>query len=193
MSMKSFIFSFLFLIGLISCTSKVEKKEVVDAPPSEEEMIERGHYLVSSIGCEDCHSPKMMTDQGPVPDPATRFAGHMGGDITAKVSKDALKDWVLFSMDLTAAVGPWGISYAANISSDDSGIGMWTEEQFIRALREGQYKGLPGTRKLLPPMPWQGFANLTDEDLKAIFMYLKSTKPVHNVVPPAVSPEELMK
>lgn len=191
--MKKVFFSFLFLVGLISCTSKVEKKEVVDAPPSKEQMVERGRYLVSTIGCEDCHSPKMMTDHGPVPDPATRFAGHIDGDLTAKVNKDALKDWALFSMGLTAAVGPWGISYAANISSDDSGIGTWSEEQFIRALREGQFKGLVGTRKLLPPMPWQDFANLSDEDLKAIYLYLKSTKPVHNVVPPPVSPEELMK
>jgi hypothetical protein len=40
-------------------------------------------------------------------------------------------------------------------------------------------------------MPWQNFAQMKDEDLKAIFAYLKSTNPVRNVVPPAVNPEVL--
>ena len=87
---------------------------------------------------------------------------------------------MLFNGGLTAAVGPWGISYAANISSDDSGVGLWTDEQFIRAIREGQYKGMEGTRKLLPPMPWPNYAHLTDDDLKAMLKYLKSTNPVRS-------------
>ena len=155
-------------------------------------MIERGRYLVTSIGCDDCHSPKIMTDHGPAPDPATRFAGHIEGDLKDKVSKDATGNWLLFNGSLTAAVGPWGISYSSNISSDDSGIGLWTDEQFIRSMREGQYKGVEGTRKLLPPMPWQNFANLTDDDLKAMLKYLKSSKPVRNVPPDPVSPDQLM-
>ncbi|WP_372774932.1 hypothetical protein [Mangrovibacterium sp.] len=191
--MKLLISTMLLLIGLTSCTSQSEKKELNDESLTELELIERGRYLVSSIGCDDCHSPKMMTDQGLIPDPATRFAGHIEGDLTAKVNNDALADWALFNLSFTAAVGPWGISYAGNISSDDSGIGTWTEEQFVMAMREGQFKGLAGTRKLLPPMPWQNYANLSDEDLKAMYTYLKSTKPIRNVVPPPVSPEELFK
>ena len=189
--MKHVIFSLLFLVGLISCTTQTEKKEVAETPPTEEQMIERGRYLVSSIGCEDCHTPKVMSDRGPIPDPENHFAGHMEGDLKDKVAKDALANWALFNMSLTAAVGPWGITYSANISSDESGIGTWTDEQFIRAMREGQYKGLVGSRKLLPPMPWQNFANLTDDDLKAMLAYLKSTKPIRNIVPEPVSPEEL--
>jgi hypothetical protein len=60
-------------------------------------------------------------------------------------------------------------------------------------MREGKYKGIRNSRDLLPPMPWQNFAQAKDEDLKAIFVYLQSTKPVRNVVPPAVSPLELEK
>jgi hypothetical protein len=95
------------------------------------------------------------------------------------------------SMDLTAATGPWGTSYAANISSDATGIGNWTEAQFIKCMREGKLKGMDNARPLLPPMPWPNFAKLTDTDLKAIFAFLKSTKPVDNVVPAPKAPNEL--
>lgn len=190
--MKKITLGLLIAITVFSCTSQPEKKEETQAPPTDKQLLERGRYLVNSIGCDDCHSPKMMTDQGPAPDPSTRFAGHIEGDLKDKVSKDALGNWLLFNGSLTAAVGPWGISYSSNISSDDSGIGLWTDEQFIRAMREGQYKGMEGTRKLLPPMPWQNFANLTDEDLKAMLRYLKSSKPVRNVPPDPVSPDQLM-
>jgi hypothetical protein len=96
---------------------------------------------------------------------------------------NAKKGWVLFAPDLTAAVGPWGMSFSANISSDQTGIGNWTEEQFFRAIREGKSKGLKESRPLLPPMPWAQYRNLKDDDLRAIFAFLKSTKPVENRVP----------
>ena len=47
---------------------------------------------------------------------------------------------------------------------------------------------MDGTRPLLPPMPWQEFGQMKDEELKAIFAYLKTIKPVNNVVPPAAPP-----
>jgi hypothetical protein len=100
------------------------------------------------------------------------------------VDINAVKNgWSMFGSDFTSTVGPWGISFAANISSDATGIGNWKEEQFIRAIREGKAKGLAGNRDLLPPMPWPVYRNFSDEDLRAVFAYLKSTKPVHNVVP----------
>ena len=85
-------------------------------------------------------------------------------------------------------MGPWGTSFAANITSDETGIGNWTEEQFERALRHGLYKGMEGSRPLLPPMPWQNLANLKPEDMRDMFAYLKSTKPVENVVPAPIPP-----
>jgi hypothetical protein len=113
-----------------------------------------------------------------------RFGGHLANSPLGKPDLSVMKTgWALMSMDLTAAAGPWGISYAANISSDATGIGNWTEAQFIKCMREGKLKGMDETRPLLPPMPYQNFAKLTDTDLKAMFAYLKSTKPVDNVVP----------
>jgi len=158
------------------------------APPSAQERIERGKYLVGIMGCGDCHSPKIMGPQGPVPDRDRILSGFRSDGQLPPVDPKATAGWALFSMDLTAAVGPWGTTYAANITSDETGIGNWTEEQFARALRKGLYKGIEGSRPLLPPMPWQNYVNMTDEDLKNVFTYLKSTKPVNNVVPPPVPP-----
>jgi hypothetical protein len=95
--------------------------------------------------------------------------------------------WFATTAGLTAWSGPWGISYAANLTPDtNTGLGIWTEEMFIRAIREGKHMGYG--RDLLPPMPWQYFSELTDEDLKAIFAYLRSIPPVQNRVPDPVPP-----
>jgi hypothetical protein len=90
---------------------------------------------------------------------------------------------VVLNSDVTCAIGPWGTTFAANITSDQTGIGSWSLKQFKNALAHGKYKGLEGTRPLLPPMPWQNFTVMKAEDIKAIYSYLKSTKPVQNVVP----------
>ncbi len=157
------------------------------AQPTEAELIKRGEYLVQVMGCHDCHSPKLMGPQGPYPDPERLLSGHPAGTQLPPLPKDAA-GWALLSMDLTAAVGPWGTSFAANLTSDESGIGNWTEDQFKRAMKQGLYKGMEGSRPLLPPMPWQNFKDIKDEDVHAIFSYLKSTKPVANVVPAPVPP-----
>ena len=92
------------------------------------------------------------------------------------------------SPELTSWVGPWGVSYTANLTSVSTGIGSWKESQFIYAIRNGKFKGLPDGRPLLPPMPWTMYRNMTDDELKAVFTYLKSTRPVRNVVPPPKPP-----
>jgi hypothetical protein len=150
---------------------------------TQKEMIARGKYIVNTTGCHDCHSPKVMGPQGPEPDMSRALSGHPSNVPLPPINKEALKNWVLFNQDLTAFVGPWGVSYAANLTSDATGTGNWTEKQFLTAIRKGKYKGLENNRSLLPPMPWQVFAQMTDYDLKSIFAYLKTTKPVRNVVP----------
>ena len=89
---------------------------------------------------------------------------------------------------LTAWVGPWGVSYAANLTPDETGIGNWEEKNFFTAIREGKYKGIPTGRPLLPPMPWDMYSHMTDDELKAIFAYLKSINPISNAVPPPQPP-----
>ena len=147
--------------------------------------VERGHYLVESIGCQDCHTPKKLGPNGPEPDPSRRLSGHPEGD-RLPPPPAASGPWAgAVTWDLTAWSGPWGVSYAMNITPDqNTGIGIWTEEMFLSALKTGRHMGV--SRPILPPMPWQALRNLSDEDLKAIFSYLRTVAPVHNRVPDPV-------
>ncbi len=91
--------------------------------------------------------------------------------------------------DMTTWAGPWGVSYAANLTPDPTtGLGAWNEQMFIAALRNGKHMG--SGRPVLPPMPWQAFRNFTDADLKAIFAYLRTLKPIKNAVPPPMPPAQ---
>ncbi len=186
----SLILSCFILILAIACNDNAPKNQET-ASSSNDDIIQRGEYLVNILGCEDCHSPKVFGPNGPEVDVTKRFSGFQAGDKLGKIDTTVLKSWLLFNGTLTAFVGPWGVSYAANISSDATGIGDWKEEQFKLAIREGKFKGIASERSLLPPMPWQTFKTMKDDDLKAIFAYLKSTKPIHNIVPQVVSPQEL--
>ncbi len=162
---------------------------VVKSNGGYQSQVKWGEHLVRSIGCGDCHTPKKMTPTGPEDDSTLLLSGHPEKMPAPDVDRKAMESKGLFaSNDLTAWVGPWGISYTANLTSDTTGIGMWSEEQFIYCLRNGKQKGLANGRMLLPPMPWKTLRNLNDDELKAIFAYLKSTKPVENVVPPAAPP-----
>lgn len=158
-----------------------------------ESLVQRGRYLVTIMGCNDCHSPKIMTPHGPQIDSVHMLSGHPATLPVPKVDVTELQSWVLFNHNLTAFVGPWGVSFAANLTSDETGIGNWTEAQFFKAIREGKYKGLDHSRPLLPPMPWNMYSNATDEDLRAIFAYLKSTPPVSNRVPAPIAPDQIAK
>ena len=142
-----------------------------------EVTVQRGAFLVETLGCNDCHSPKRMTASGPKIIPEVILSGYPAYRKLPDQDKNALKKgWLLFAPDLTAAAGPWGVSFAANLTPDPSGIGLWPCENFKRALTLGKFKGIEASRTLLPPMPWQNYANLPDEDVKAIFAYLNSIK-----------------
>lgn len=184
------IYSFSsFKPGKIDAKTSGLSKSKLTQTPAQGDLVERGKYLVNAIGCQDCHSPKVMGPHGPKFDDSRAYSGHPSSNVLPPINKEATKGWMLFNQDLTAFVGPWGISYAANISSDATGIGNWTEKQFITAIRKGKYKGNENGRSLLPPMPWENFALLTDNDLRAILAYLKTTKPIKNVVPAPMPPD----
>lgn len=173
---------------LVFCNQPEAKDNVTAAngePISADSLVKRGAYLVNIMGCNDCHTPKKMGPQGPEFDTDRLLSGHPADMPVAKYDTNTAKNWILFNQILTNYVGPWGISYSANLTPDSTGIGSWTEQQFFKAIREGKYKGLDNTRLLLPPMPWQEYRKATDEDLRAVFAYLKSNKPIRNVVPTA--------
>ncbi|HEX6432399.1 MAG TPA: c-type cytochrome [Niastella sp.] len=179
----------LSTLFLVFCNQPETKNNVAtanaDDPISPDSLVKRGAYLVSIMGCNDCHTPKKMGPQGPEFDTDRLLSGHPADMPVAKYDTGTAKNWILFNQILTNYVGPWGISYSANLTPDSTGTGGWTEQQFIKAIREGKYKGLDNTRPLLPPMPWQEYRHATDDDLKAVFAYLRSIKPIRNVVPTA--------
>ncbi len=177
-----------------SCNQEPAKTSESAAPGiSHDSLVKRGAYLVGVMGCNDCHSPKIMSPTGPIPDPDLLLSGHPASMPIAKVDTNIMHNWVLFNMMNTAIVGPWGVSFSANLTSDSTGIGNWSEDQFKTALRQGKSKGIASNRMLLPPMPWQGYKNMKDDELKAIFAYLKSTKPVKNHVPAPIPPTQINK
>jgi mono/diheme cytochrome c family protein len=152
-------------------------------------QVDRGRYLVSSLGCADCHSPKKMGPQGPEPDEDRFLAGHPeDAQLPPPPARQAGPWVVVASWDLTAWSGPWGVSYPFNLTPDENtGLGSWSEETFVKALRTGRHMGV--SRPILPPMPWESFRNLSDDDLKAIFAYLRSLPAVKNRVPdPVIAP-----
>jgi Cytochrome c len=81
------------------------------------------------------------------------------------------------------------VSFAANLTPDkETGIAEWSEETFINAMRAGKHQGQSNGRDILPPMPWQDIKAMTDDDLKAVFAYLRSIPAVKNHVPLPVLP-----
>ncbi|MDR3667509.1 MAG: diheme cytochrome c-553 [Ignavibacteriaceae bacterium] len=184
-SAMSFLFLFI-LFTQISC-NKNEKPAM-----TKEEMQKRGAYLVNLAGCNDCHSPKIFTAMGPVPDTTKLLSGHPADSKLLPIDAALVQPgkWYMGSSDMTAWAGPWGVSFTANLTPDEpTGIGTWTEEVFIKALRSGKHMGIG--RPLMPPMPWQAIGQSTDEDLKEIFAYLKSLPPVHNKVMDPIPPNQL--
>jgi hypothetical protein len=187
----TFLATFAILLTGCRNTPKTAINEPVE--PTEAQLILKGEYLVTIMGCNDCHSPKTMGPQGPVIIADLMLSGYPAERPIKKVDSGPIKKgWVMLNEDFTSAAGQWGESFAGNLTSDQTGIGNWTEENFRRALKEGKYKGLEVSRMLLPPMPWTNFTTIKDEDVKAIFLYLKSTKPVSNIVPMPIGPDQIL-
>lgn len=155
-------------------------------PAYSKEQIARGDYLVRTIGCNDCHTPFKLGPKGPEPDMSRMLSGHPETLNMPEAPKLPEGPWLWVGAGTnTAYAGPWGISYATNLTPDENtGIGIWTEDIFIKTLRSGRHWGV--ARPILPPMPWPNYAQLTDEDLKAVFAYLQSITPIKNRVPDAV-------
>ncbi|MBS0303632.1 MAG: c-type cytochrome, partial [Proteobacteria bacterium] len=144
--------------------------------------VARGAYLVHGMGCADCHTPLKMGAQGPEPDLARGLSGHPQGMVLQAPTLPAGSPWMWGgAVTNTAFWGPWGVSYAANLTPDATGLKDWTAEQFVQAMRTGKHAG--SGRPLMPPMPWPAFGQLNDADLHAMFSYLMAQPAVPNRVP----------
>lgn len=160
-----------------------------DAAGTPSDRVERGRYLVTAAGCNDCHTPMIVGPEGkPMRDPNHLLAGHPE-EIVVPAPPAPTAPWIVSTTDtMTAWTGPWGVSYTANLTPDpETGLGTWTETTFIETIRNARHMGRG--RPLLPPMPADMIATYTDEDLGAIFAYLQSIPPVRNHVPSPVPPQ----
>jgi hypothetical protein len=159
------------------------------APQQPKTRVERGAYLVSMMGCNDCHTPWKMGAQGPEPDTARALTGHPQ-DLVLPPPPAASGPWIWHGAATnTAFAGPWGVSFTANLTPDpETGLGKWTEEMFIATMRTARHQGKG--RPILPPMPVKMIGKANDEDLKSIFAYLQSLAPVKNRVPAPIDPAE---
>jgi len=143
---------------LVSCTTTTMSSNEM----TPEAKIARGATLVYTSGCVDCHTPGAMYG---APDTTRQLSGSEVG-------------WQ----------GPWGVSYARNLTPDmETGIGRWTEAQIVTAFRAGHR---PDGSVLLPPMPWPNISHMSDDDANAIAAYLKSIPAIDHKVPDALAPGE---
>ena len=177
--------SFLF----IACND--ESKTKSSEPAKEnfagfESQVKWGEHLVTIGGCNDCHSPKKMGPNGPEDDMSLMLSGHPAQMPPPDFDpKEAAKKGLIVTQTFTSWTGPWGITFAANLTSDSTGIGGWKEDQFVKCLHESKWMGLENTRPLMPPMSLMPATKMSDDELKAIFAYLKTTPPIKNVIPEA--------
>ncbi len=154
-----------------------------------ESQVKYGEHLVTICGCNDCHTPKKMGPHGMELDSSLMLSGHPSKLPCPDVNRKEMEGkGVISTNDLTAWVGPWGTSYTANLTPDATGLANWDETTFMTAIKLGKYKGIENGRPLLPPMPWQMYRCMSDNELKAIFAYLKSIPPVKNIVPGPEAP-----
>jgi hypothetical protein len=158
--------------------------------PTTADRVARGKYIVNTAGCNDCHTPWKMGEKGPEPDLTRFLSGHPEKLRMPKV--DLPPGHWMGAPYMTEFQGPWGKTYAMNLTPDvNTGIGIWTEDMFLRAIREGRHMGQ--SRPIMPPMPWTVYRNLTDEDLKSVYAFLRTIPAVHNRVPeyePPCDPNE---
>ena len=130
------------------------------AAVADDDLLARGQYLVTIMDCTGCHTGGSLIGQ---PDPQRFLSGSEIG----------------FG-------GPFGVVFPPNLTSDkETGLGNWTDEQILAAIKEGRR---PDGRVLVPVMPWPSYAMLTDDDAQALVAYLRSLKPVSFRTPAPVAP-----
>jgi mono/diheme cytochrome c family protein len=195
---KLIIYAFVIVTGITAASAAAPEKFMA---ATGDKRIDRGKELVIEGNCDYCHTPLIETKEGPMPDMKRRLSGHPQDAEIPKLPEAEIDspEWIEFlaTLDSTEWAGPWGIVFSKNITPDpETGIGKWTEEIFVETMRSGKHIDLK--RGILPPMPWEDYGKLSDDDLKAIFAYLMTVPPVRNAVPkpvpmPAKKPENDVK
>ncbi len=137
-----------FTAGLFA-TASILTLATPGAMAATDTALARGEYLVAIMDCGGCHTPR-----GPNGAPMVE-AGLSGGNIGFEIPG-------------------MGIFWPPNLTSDETGLGNWSQEDIVSTLRTGTR---PDGRALAPVMPWVSYAGLADEDVEAIAAYLHALPP----------------
>jgi mono/diheme cytochrome c family protein len=186
--------SAVILTGVLATASvnAADPRRVPDSQPvaANGDRVVRGKYLVDIMGCHDCHTPWKIGPNGPEMDMSRALTGHPQELNMPPAPALPAGPWMAtFGATMTAWSGPWGTSFTMNLTPDkETGLGDWTEEQFIATMKTGRDRGKG--RPLLPPMPYFNLGKLSDEDIRSVFAYLQSLPPVKNRVPQPIDPPE---
>jgi mono/diheme cytochrome c family protein len=177
----------LFLGGLLLLLLLPLQEAAAQGRGPAKDQVEKGKHLVMMMGCNDCHTPLKMGPNGPEPDMTRMLSGHPEAlSMPPAVLPEMPWGW-LGAATNTAFAGPWGTTFAANLTpDDDTGIGHWTEEVFLKTVRTGKLMGTG--RPIQPPMPIWALQQATDQELRDMFAFLKSAPPIRNQVPDYVPP-----
>ncbi|MCG9127790.1 diheme cytochrome c-553 [Candidatus Poribacteria bacterium] len=177
-----------YIIGLAVIVIIVAIGISIKSVDSQNDMVERGKYIVDAVAaCGFCHTPRTGTEYNE----DMYLAGHVANSPYSRYDMSLMQRGIFLASPatLTAFSGPFGSSFATNLTPDkETGLGEWTEDMFIKALRTGHHQGNVDNRKIFPPMPWKHYAQMNDSDLKAIWAYLRTIKPVKNEVSPVLNP-----
>ncbi len=173
----------------VSVATSPVTRAAAGSPADRKPSVERGGYLVRIMGCNHCHTPYKLGPSGPEPDMSRALSGHPA-DFAMPAPPTLANAWNWAGAATnTAFVGPWGVSFTANLTPDpETGLGRWSAETFIASMRTGRHEGKG--RPILPPMPVENLAALSDSDIRDLFAYLQSLPPIRNRVPQPIDPPE---
>lgn len=182
--------SSLFLIAAVSVLALSCTQRPTPEAEFSPERLEIGEAVVEGWNCSFCHTPQIKGPEGkPMPDPKRLMSGHPADDQIPAVPDMIISspEWMEFldNLDSTAWATDNLLIFSANLTPDDeTGIGTWTEVEFVETIREGRHRGIE--RRINYPMPWRELSELSNEELLSVYEYLMSLEPVNNQVPPSI-------
>lgn len=180
----SLFLSIFIIFFTVSCGNNTNN------PQYSKQQIQKGETLVMEGKCNFCHTPEVAPDDD---DNGKILYGHPAQDKIPDIPRvpAGSQQWMEFvdNLDSTVWIAGNKVVFSANITPDkETGIGNWSEDDFINTIRTGKHPGWK--RELNKPMPWLDYAKLSNEQLINIFAYLMSQQPVKNKVPEPITIKE---
>ncbi len=182
--------SSLLLIAAVSLIAMSCRQKPATEVAYSPERLEMGQAIVEGWNCTFCHTPQIQGPGGNFIADLKRFmSGHPSDEEIPAVPDMVMTspEWMEFLDNLGSTV--WAtdnlLVFSANLTPDDeTGIGTWTETEFVETIRQGRHRGIE--RRIKYPMPWRELSEVSDEELLSVYEYLMSLEPVNNNVPASI-------